>query len=145
MPRPQLPIAVVMQRRQASHPWDEARWTAVAAVPWQDVQRAVHPVAGAADDTRLISGLQLELSRDEHDGYFENWVAPQPKLFVLWHDDGSNPLPVSASVSYAEGTRMLDSGDAAEGVPMAPEIHEWLGRYLQENYRPRQRGRREHG
>jgi hypothetical protein len=145
MARPQLPIAVVMQRRPATHLWDEARWVAVAVVPWQDLQRAVHPVAGAAADTRLITGLKLELSRDENEGYFENWVAPEPKLFVLWHEDSDDPLQVAASVSYAEGTRMLDSGDAAEGVPMPPEVHRWLGQYLQENYRPRRRGEREHG
>jgi hypothetical protein len=145
MSGPQLPIAVVMQRRPATHRWDEARWAAVAVVPWQDLHRAVHPLAGAAGDTRLITGLKLELSRDENEGYFENWLAPEPKLFVLWHVNGDEPLPVAASVSYAEGTRMLDSGDAAEGVPMPPEVHRWLGQYLQENYRPRRRGGREHG
>ncbi len=72
-------------------------------------------------------------------------MAPEPKVFILWHESGGKVMPVAASVSYAEGARMLDSGDAADGLPMPREIHEWLGSYLRENYRPRIRGGREHG
>jgi hypothetical protein len=146
MGRANLPIAVVLERRPPVHPWDEARWKAVAALPWQDTHRATHPVdESAGRETCVMSGLRLELSPDENDGYFENWVAPEPKVFILWHESGGKVMPVAASVSYAEGARMLDSGDAADGLPMPREIHEWLGSYLRENYRPRIRGRREHG
>jgi hypothetical protein len=147
MKRQQMPIAVVMERRPPAHPWDEARWHLVAALPWQDARQAVHSLATTADDVEacLMSGLQLELSPDEGDGYFENWVAPEPKVFVIWHENDGKATAVAASVSYAEGARMLDSGDAADGLPMHAAIHEWLGRYLQDNYRPRSRRGREHG
>lgn len=146
MGRPKLPIAVVMERRQPVHPWDEARWHPVAALPWQESPRAVHPVGTSPGrETCLTSGLTLELSPDENDGYFENWVAPQPKVFVTWHENAGDAAVVAASVSYAEGARMLDSGDAAGGLPMHDGIYQWLGRYLQDNYRPRGRRGREHG
>ena len=146
MGRPQLPIAIVMERRQPAHPWDQARWHLVAALPWQERRRAVHPLGhDPVRESCVMSGLSLELSPDENDGYFENWVAPEPKVFVLWHEDAGRASVIAASVSYAEGARMLDSGDAAGGLPMHGAIHEWLGRYLQENYRPRTRRGRGHG
>ncbi len=146
MERPRLPIAIVMERRQATHPWDQARWHPLAALPWQEAGRMVHPVGTAQDrETCLMSGLCLELTPGEIDGYFENWVAPEPKVFVLWHEDAGKAAAVAATVSYAEGARMLDSGDAAGGLPMHGAIHHWLGRYLQDNYRPRGRRGREHG
>ena len=50
---------------------------------------------------------------------------------------GDQAVPVAASVSYGEGARMLDSGESADGVPMSPEIHCWLGDYLRLYYQPR--------
>jgi len=45
-------------------------------------------------------------------------------------------------MTHAEGARMLDSGDAAGGLPMHGVIHQWLGPCLRQNYRPRgRRGR----
>jgi hypothetical protein len=143
-----LPIGVVMQRRPPMHRWDEARWQAVAVLPG-NIEGAAASSSGDPAAMRpccVIAGLQLALFPDENDGYFENWIAPEPKVFVLWHaPPEGTAVPIAASVSYSEGARMLDSGDPAAGVPMPTAIHEWLGRYLAENYRPRQRRGREHG
>lgn len=79
---------------------------------------------------------------DENDGYFENWIAPHPKVFLMWRLQQDEPVPVLASVSYAEGTRMLDSGESACGVAMPPDIHAWLGDYLRAHYEPPPHGRR---
>jgi hypothetical protein len=93
----------------------------------------------------LVSGLRLELYTDENEGYFENCIAPEPKVFVMWRMQHERAMPVLASVSYAEGTRMFDSGDPADGVPMPGEIHAWLAQYLRDHYQPRERRGREHG
>jgi hypothetical protein len=136
----ELPIAVLMQRRTLHHRWVNDAWAAVTAVPADAVAVTITPVQQTAESlSYLVSGLQLELYPDENDGYFENWVAPEPKVFVMWRMQDGLAMPVLASVSYAEGTRMLDSGEAADGVPMAPEIHAWLGEYLQQHYQPPQR------
>ena len=54
-------------------------------------------------------------------------------------------MPVRASVSYVEGTRMFDSGENADGVAMPAEIHAWLVDYLRTNYEPKPRRGRGHG
>jgi hypothetical protein len=136
----ELPIAVLMQRRTIVHRWADEAWAAVAVVPAPDGLAAITPIQQTARSTcYLVSGLQLELYPDENEGYFENWVAPEPKVFVLWRMQDGRAMPVLASVSYAEGTRMLDSGEAADGVPMPAEIHAWLGDYLRTHYQPPQR------
>jgi hypothetical protein len=54
-------------------------------------------------------------------------------------------MPVRASVSYVEGTRMFDSGENADGVTMSAEIYAWLAGYLRAHYQPKPRRGRQHG
>jgi hypothetical protein len=101
------------------------------------------PAAGADPYTLrvLTQGLMLELHGDELDGYFENWVAPAPKVFVSWRlhagPDGGRAVPVQVSVSYAEGACRLDGGDGADGVAMPPAVHDGLGACLAQHRVPR--------
>lgn len=141
-----LPIAVLMQRQKIDHPWSDAAWAAVGAVSDTGGLPPLQTVLQTEDSLLyLVSGLKLELYPDENDGYFENWVAPEPKIFVMWRMEEQRAMPVVASVSYGEGTRMLDSGESADGVPMPPDIHAWLARYLQAHYQPKPRRGRDHG
>lgn len=141
-----LPIAVMMQKRAVAHPWADAAWSAAAVLVNPGSLTGIRTLAQSADrEAYLVPGLSLELYPDENDGYFENWIAPEPKVFVLWRMDGARAMPVAASVSYGEGARMLDSGDPADGVPMPPEIYAWLADYLQKHYQPRPRRGRDHG
>lgn len=145
-----MPIAVIMQRRTVNHPWADTAWSAVGVVPdcgnpGPDAV-AVQPLLQTEDrESYLVSGLQLELYPDENDGYFENWAAPEPKVFVMWRMRDERAMPVVASVSYGEGARMLDSGESADGVAMPGEIYMWLTQYLQQHYQPRERRGRQHG
>jgi hypothetical protein len=141
-----MPIAVLMQRRSVIRPWPADVWSAVGVVPDQGSLPPVQSLTRS--DTReyyLVSGLQLELYPDENEGYFENWAAPEPKVFVMWRMQDERAIPILASVSYAEGTRMFDSGESADGIIMPGEIHAWLARYLQDHYQPQQRHGRQHG
>ncbi|WP_019142657.1 DUF3305 domain-containing protein [Noviherbaspirillum massiliense] len=141
-----MPIAVIMQRRLLHHPWMDDTWSAIAVVPDSGGLPPMQKLRCSEDcESYLVSGLQLELHRDGNDAYFENWNAPEPKVFVMWRMQEGRAIPLLASVSYVEGTRMFDSGESADGVPMPAEIHLWLGRYLQQHYQPRQRRGREHG
>ncbi|WP_119155146.1 DUF3305 domain-containing protein [Caldimonas tepidiphila] len=141
-----LPVAVLMQRRTVRHLWADEVWAAIGVVPDPGGLPPLQPLEqGGERETYLVAGLRLELHRDENDGYFENWVAPQPKVFVMWQMREGRAMPVLASLSYTEGARMLDSGEGADGVAMPPEIHAWLARYLKAHYRPRERRGREHG
>jgi hypothetical protein len=140
-----LPIAVIMQRRTVTQPWAADIWTAVGVVPDRGKLPLVQPLNRTETrENYLVSGLQLELHPDENDGYFENWAAPEPKVFIMWRMHDGRAMPVLASVSYSEGTRMFDSGESADGVAMPGEIYAWLGQYLQVHYQPRQHQGREH-
>lgn len=141
-----MPIAVLMQRRSLQHRWADEAWAAVGVVPDRGGLPPVHIVSqSAARDYYLVSGLELELYTDENEGYFENCIAPESKVFVLWRMLEGRAMPVRASVSYLEGTRMFDSGESADGVAMPAEIHAWLSAYLAQHYQPRQHRGRQHG
>jgi hypothetical protein len=141
-----MPIAVLMQRRASQHRWADESWSAVGVVPNRGNLPRLHVLSESEErDYYLVSGLELDLYTDENDGYYENCMAPESKVFVLWRMEEGRAVPVRASVSYVEGTRMFDSGEAADGVPMPAEIHAWLSTYLRDHYKPRQRRGREHG
>jgi hypothetical protein len=136
-----MPIAVIMQRRSVDHPWATDAWAAVGVLPDPGSLPPLQPLShGEGREAYLVSGLQLQLYPDEDDGYFENCMAPESKVFVMWRMQGGRAMPIQASVSYAEGTRMFDSGESADGVAMPPEIHAWLSAYLREHYQPREHG-----
>lgn len=140
-----MPIAVIMQRRHVNHPWAPVAWGAVAVMPDAGDLPLLRELTNTPErQSYLVSGLELQLYTDENEGYFENWVAPEAKVFVKWRMLEGRAMPVDASVSYAEGARMLDSGEAADGVPMPADIHAWLGAYLRDHYEPpaRREGRR---
>jgi hypothetical protein len=145
-----MPIAVLMQRRIIHHPWADSAWAAVGVVCDNGTCKEARIIRGQdGTDCVLVPGLALELFADENDGYFENWAAPEPKVFVMWRLEGEHPVPVLTSVSYGEGTRMFDSGEQADGVPMPADVHAWLGHYLHRHYQPRRTGvtggRQHHG
>jgi hypothetical protein len=141
-----MPIAVLMQRRTLQHRWADESWAAVGVVPDRGGLPPLHLLCESPErDYYLVSGLELELYTDEHEGYYENCIAPASKVFVLWRMLEGRAIPVRASVSYVEGTRMFDSGENADGVTMPAEIHGWLADYLREHYQPPQRRGRGHG
>ncbi|MCA1855290.1 DUF3305 domain-containing protein [Massilia oculi] len=140
-----MPIAVIMQRRTVQHRWADEAWGAVGVVPDRGDLPRLQVLSESPDrDYYLVSGLELELYTDEHEGYYENCMSPESKVFVLWRMEEGKAVPVRASVSYVEGTRMFDSGEQADGVAMPADIYAWLAAYLREHYQPRPRGRRGH-
>ncbi|WEF35323.1 DUF3305 domain-containing protein [Pseudoduganella chitinolytica] len=141
-----MPIAVLMQRRTPRHRWADEAWAAVGVVRDGGDLPPVQVLAESAErDEYLVSGLELELYPDENDGYYENFMAPEAKVFVLWRMQDGRAMPVRASVSYVEGTRMFDSGEQADGVPMPAEVQAWLRAYLHAHYQPKPRRGRQHG
>ena len=141
-----MPIAVIMQRRVLHHRWATESWAAVGVVADAGGLPPVQPLTHSAEsESYLVSGLELTLYPDENEGYFENSIAPEAKVFIKWRMEGERAMPVQASVSYEEGTRMFDSGESADGVAMPAEIQAWLSEYLRAYYVPRTRRGRGHG
>ena len=141
-----MPIGVIMQRRTPTHRWADESWAAVGIVrDGGDLPPMQRLSESPERDYYLVSGLELELYPDENEGYFENFMAPESKVFVLWRMQDGRAMPVRASVSYVEGTRMFDSGEHADGVAMPLEVQAWLQAYLQAHYQPKPRRGRQHG
>lgn len=135
-----------MQRRRVDSRWVAQAWEAVGIVHDGAAQAPMQILTQGDDrETYLVHGLELELFADENEGYAENCYAPEPKVFVMWRMQDGRAMPVKASVSYAEGTRMFDSGESADGVIMPGEVQAWLAGYLVEHYQPRVSRRRGHG
>lgn len=141
-----MPIAVIMQRRALQHRWADEAWAAVGVVPDRGNLAPVEVLSENPDRLYyLVSGLELALYPDDNEGYYENCIAPESKVFVLWRMQEGRAMPVRASVSYVEGTRMFDSGESADGVAMPAEVYAWLAGYLREHYQPKPRRGRQHG
>lgn len=142
-----MPVAVIMQRRAVEHRWGAMdSWAAVGVVPDRGNLAPLQVLSASPErDYYMVSGLELELYTDENDGYYENCMAPESKVFVLWRMEDGRAIPARASVSYVEGTRMFDSGESADGVTMPAEIYTWVASYLRDNYTPRVRKGRQHG
>lgn len=142
-----MPVAIIMQRRAVRHRWgDMDTWAAVGVVPDRSGSAGVRMLSASPErDHYLVSGLELELFTDENEGYYENCMAPESKVFVLWRMQDGRAMPARASVSYVEGTRMFDSGESADGVAMPAEIYSWVAGYLRAHHTPRPRKGRQHG
>jgi len=142
-----MPVAIIMGRRAVEHRWGTMdSWSAVGVVPDRGNLAPLQVLSQSPErDYYLVSGLELELHTDENDGYYENCIAPESKVFVLWRMEDGRAMPARASVSYVEGTRMFDSGESADVVAMPAEIYTWVASYLRDNYTPRVRKGRQHG
>lgn len=81
-----FPVAVVMEWRQLHDRWGSESWRAQAVLPdpadAPQGDRLLYQDANAMQ--YLVSGLAISLFRDDVEGYYVNWAAPQPRVFVMW-------------------------------------------------------------
>ena len=63
-------------------------------------------------------------------------MAPEAKVFIKWRMLDGRAMPVQASVSYAEGARMFDSGEAPTAWRCRPKSTPGWRDYLREHYEP---------
>jgi hypothetical protein len=134
--KPSFPLAVVMQRRPAQSRWADVVWEPHGVVCGYTGAERKLLVQHDGVAQWLHPGFKLELHRDETEGYYENVVTADPRVFVLWRMEGEDALPVEVTVSRDEASRWLDGGHSVDGVPMPPEIYAWVGDYVEKNYRP---------
>lgn len=141
MEKPNFPLAVVMQRRPAQSRWADVVWEPHGVVPGYlgGERKLLVQHDGVAQ--WLHPGFKLELHRDEIEGYYENVVTADPRVFVLWRMEGEDALPLDVTASRDEASRWLDGGHSVDGVAMPPEIYAWVGDYVEKNYRPQPKKR----
>ena len=134
-------IAVIMQRRALESPWQSEAWEPVGVLLDYDGEGAARVIVEEGATTQwLYPGFDIELRRDEADGYYMNVTTEQPSVFILWRMEarmGADcAVPQYVTVSYAEAGRWMDAGERVDRVTMPREMWEWVGGYVERNYRP---------
>ena len=135
----QFPVAVILEKIQLDNRWVSEKWEAIGVVPAFDAPVDAPARRIFADDEReqfLVGRFPLELFRDEVDNYHLNLTSPEPRVFVMWRMDDDFARPMDVTLSYGEAARWLDSGEQCDGVPMPPEIADWLGDFVNTHYKP---------
>jgi hypothetical protein len=135
--RAQKRIAVVMQRRALQSRWQSEAWQPLGVLHDYKGDGAARVIFEDAAATQwLYPELELELRRDEADGYYLNVTTGEPSVFVLWRMEESVAVPQFVTVSYAEAARWMDAGENVDRVPMPRELFMWVSGYVERNYRP---------
>jgi len=126
-----------MQRRPAQSRWADVVWEPHGVVPGHNggAKRLLLERDGVAQ--WLHPGFEVELHRDEAEGYYLNLTAPDPRVFILWRMEGEEALPVHVTVSSEEAGRWMDGGHSVDSVKMPREIFAWVGEWVEKNYKPK--------
>ncbi|MEJ8856175.1 DUF3305 domain-containing protein [Variovorax robiniae] len=145
-PHPTLDVAVVMRRERIRGPasrWQQWRWVLDSVLRDQPhFGRHVRLLASGDDAQRwLHPGFQVQLFRDDLEGYYLNATTSAPCWFVLWRMDEQPTLaevpiarPVAVSLSYHDAGRWLDAQEQVDQVPAPLEVVGWLGAFIDANY-----------
>lgn len=138
MDKPSLAVAVIMQKTLLANRWQSEKWEAVGVVPDEE-EPGTPPRLVLKHDSHeqwLYPGHTIELYRDEAEGYYLNISAEQPFVFVIWRQEEGPPEPKFVTLSYNEAARMMDAQEHVDGVPLPPELHDWLSGYVAQHYKP---------
>jgi hypothetical protein len=135
--KPRKTVAVVMQRRASQSKWVDHVWEPWSVLPGYEGESAPRQLVNEPGVAQFLHpGFELQLHRDELEGYYLNVSATEPRVFVLWRMEGEQALPLQVTASSEEGARWLDGGHSVDGLTMPPEIYAWVGEYVEKNYRP---------
>jgi hypothetical protein len=146
--RPQVRVAVVMEREAQPNRYEDWRHAVAEVVLHEDAFGDAPRVL--RDDGKLRRtlhpGFTIELFRDEGEGYYLNLTSGAPAWFVFWrvaHDEPSRAWPEIVSLSYNEAGRWLDAQERVDNLPLPPDVTAWLQAYTEANYRrePKKRSR----
>ncbi len=138
MEHPSITVAVIMERLTLDNQWRSEQWEAKGIIP--DISGGNKECRVIFEDSQqkqvLFPGFDVTLYRDEAEGYYLNLSSPKPKVFVTWRFQEDLAVPYIVTVSYNEAARWMDSNEHVDGVPMPPDIADWLGNYVNQNYKP---------
>jgi hypothetical protein len=123
--RPSVRVAVLMEREHQPNRWEDWRHRIAEVLP--DEGAFGTEARLLRDDGKtasfLFPGFELELFKDESEGYYLNLSAGTPVWFVMWRVDDEDPSrarPEIVSVSYNEAGRWLDAQERVDNVPLHP-------------------------
>jgi hypothetical protein len=141
--KPTQKLAAILVRETVESRWESHRWQLLGVVP--DVGGEPRTILeDRATLQRLFPGIEVTLHRDEAEGYFLNVSSEAPSVFVSIRDDegACDPYPFQATLSYNEAARWMDGGEKVERAVAWPELAQWMGEWVEHNYRPEPKQRR---
>ncbi len=142
-PKPTRTVSIILERIAVQSRWEDHKWQVAGVVA--DAGGEVRDIVQHEDRLqRLHPGLVLTLYRDEAEGYFLNVSSDDPSVFVSLRLDEATgePYPFQGTLSYNEAARWMDSAERVERASLGPELVEWVGTWVEENYRPEAKKRR---
>lgn len=136
-----------MEREAQPNRWEDWRFRLVDVVAHEEVFGTEPRVLRDDGKTRstLYPAFQLELFRDEAEGYHLNLTSGAPVWFVVWRIDDEDPSrawPETVSLSYNEAGRWLDAQERVDNVPLPHDVVAWLQAWTDEHYKPEPKKRR---
>jgi hypothetical protein len=135
--KPTRKLSVILAREVVESRWETHRWHLLGVVP--DVGGDVRTMMEtSANLQRIFPGFTVTLFADEAEGYYLNVSSGEPSVFVsIRYDEGaSDPYPFQATLSYNEAARWMDGGEKVDRALAWPELAEWMGAFVEQNYRP---------
>ncbi len=146
--RPAIRVAVLMRRvpnTGVAARWQAWRWVLDDVVLQQPQHGdAPHPLYDNESGLCWIyPGFEVELFRDDAEGYYLNASTAAPGWFVMWRmQDGAGPegeawpQPQAVSLSYHDAGRWLDAQETVEQVAAPPAVVEWIRQFAEAHYQP---------
>ena len=146
MSRPALQVAVVMRREKVVGPmsrWQVWRWK-LADVVLNEPGFGEEPrrlYQGEDEEQWMYPAMEVELFRDDAEGYILNATTPAPCWFVLWRMEEEATLadepmarPVAVSLSYHDAGRWLDAQETVEQVAAPADVIAWMRDFADAHY-----------
>lgn len=140
--KPFKPLAVVLERFAVGGRWATHDWRVAAVIDDPGGEPRVL-VDRDGLHHKLYPGFRATLHRDEAEGYYLNMTTEQPSLFVsLRFDETTGEADAYlVTLSYNEAARWMDGGERVERAPLPVAVADWLGEWVEANYRPEKKER----
>jgi len=146
-----------MRRRRIEGPmsrWQQWRWELADVVDNEaGFGSAARMLVDDAQEQRwLHPGFEVELFRDDAEGYFLNVTTDAPCWFVMWRmqEQGSQAgepmaIPHRVTLSYNDAGRWLDAQETVEQVLAPASVVRWMQEFVDAHHvvEPKRRKRPE--
>lgn len=146
-----IPVSVMMERKRIQRDrWSFPSWQALGVLV-AGSEATVQQVSASSvykdehSEQFLWSGFVLELFKDGCESYWYNLMSDKPLLFVVCQqdeDESDEQEPCLVTASADEANAHVEADDTAYSVPMPPEIHQWVERFVVDNYQPEEKKKR---
>ncbi len=134
-----MTVGIVVERRDMDNRWTDYSWHPLAVIPgapaldnpneWRLMRE------GDGWSQFLIGTMDIELFRGETEGYRSNLSSTPSHVYVVLTQgeeaDEPDIVPFLVTVCPYEAESYTESGEEiVEGVPMPPEIEDWVRAFI---------------